>query len=108
MNIDLYTKTILTVIAACLVWMCLSGVTPSTFAQGQQAGPTRVILVDERNAPLNTANGLRVDVGTQPIPVTLSPSQTLPVAIMSIQRRGTWEPIVVDVLKQPPTLMPTP
>jgi hypothetical protein len=47
-----------------------------------------------------------VTVANQAVPVTIN--QTLPVAISSIERRGAWQPIVVDVLRPPPTLMPTP
>ncbi len=106
MNVDVYTKTILTVIAACLVWICANGIIPAASAQAQLPPPTRVLLVDERNVAINTANGLRVNMGSQAIPVELS--QVVPVAVTAIQRQGTWQPIIVDVLKQPPTLMPTP
>ena len=33
MKPDLYTKSVLTVIAACLVWLCVNGVTPTALAQ---------------------------------------------------------------------------
>ena len=75
-------------------------------AQAQQPLPTRVMLVDERGAPLATALGLPVTFTNPALPVTIS--QTVPVAITAIERRGTWQPIVVEVLRQPPTLMPTP
>lgn len=106
MNADFYTKTMLTVIAACLVWICVTNVTPVASAQVQQPLPTRVMLVDERGAPLATALGLPVTFTNPALPVTIS--QTVPVAITSIERRGTWQPVVVDVLRPPPTLMPTP
>jgi hypothetical protein len=105
MHVDWYIKAILTVIAACLVWMCVNGAIPVASAQAP-ARPTPVILVDQNGAPAITAQGLRVNLGTQAVPVTLA--QTVPVAITSIERRGTWQPVIVDVLKQPPTLMPTP
>ena len=125
MKIDLYTKVILTVIAVCLVWMCVNGITPAVSAQAQQAAPTRVIVVDEKGVPISTAQGLRVNVGPQALPVTIAnpitigtpvmignaitvANPTLPVAITSIERRGTWQPVVVEVLRSPPTLMPTP
>ncbi len=47
MRVDLYTKTMLTIIAACLVWLCLTGTalmpvvtaqTPSAAQQVQLAG----------------------------------------------------------------------
>jgi hypothetical protein len=115
MKTDLYTKMILTLIAVCLVWICANGFMPTASAQAQPA-PTRVVLVDEKGAPISTAQGLRVNVGTDAFPVTLAnqtvpvtiSNQTLPVAITAIERRGSWDPIAVDVMKPPPTLMPTP
>lgn len=106
MTVDVYTKGVLTVIAACLLWMCVNGATPVASAQGSAAPPARVILVDEGNRPIYTALGLRVTLGPQEVPVTVS--APLPVSLNSIQRGGTWAPIDVRVLRDPPTLMPTP
>lgn len=107
MKIDLYTKAVLTVIAACLVWICVSGVTP--VAQAQTAAPapppTRVMLVDEANRPIH-AQGLRVHFGGVPVPVEM-PSP-LPVAVRSIQRGGAWDPLDVRVMREAPTSMPRP
>jgi hypothetical protein len=117
MKIDLYTKTILTVIAGCLVWLCAFGLSPALNAQDKVPPPTRVLIVDEQNRVVNTANGLHVALGNQPIPVVMSSqsqpvpveiSHVIPVALTAIQRQGAWQPILVDVLRQPPTLMPTP
>ena len=113
---DLYTKTILTVIAACLVWLCVTGAMPTALAQTAPPPPTRVLLVDERNVPLPTAQGLRVNVGTQALPVSVTnPSfavtvmnPSTPVTLTAIQRQGIWEPIDVRVLREPPSLMPIP
>ena len=38
MKIDAYTKAVLTVIAACLVWMCVNSATPTTHAQAKPPG----------------------------------------------------------------------
>ena len=117
MKIDWYTKTMLTLIAACLVWLCANGATPVASAQAAQAppSPTPVILVNERGVPLITTQGLRVNFGAPVLPVTVSNqslpvtvAQTVPVAITSIERGRAWQPIIVDVLKPPPTSMPTP
>jgi len=35
MRVDLYTKAVLTVIAACLVWLCVGGRLPSTTVSAQ-------------------------------------------------------------------------
>jgi len=115
MRTDLYTKAILTVIAICLVWMCVS-VTPTVQAQAAPASPTPVMLVDARGVPLMTPEGLRVNVGGQTLPVmirnesvpVLVNNDLVPVVLRSVERRGVWQAVQVDVLKQPPTPMPTP
>ena len=116
MKSDMYTKVILTVIALCLVWMCLNGVTPSVRAQGNAPSPMPVVLVDSRGVPLITAEGLRVNVGglavpvlvrNPTVPVTIG-NETVPIVLRSVERRGAWEAIQVDVVKPPPTPMPTP
>jgi hypothetical protein len=99
MKIDSYTKAVLSVIAACLLWLCVNTVTPTAAAQSAPTRPTPVIIVDERGTPLITAQGLRVSLGS---------SQTIPVSLMAIERRGAWQPIPVDVMKAPSTSMPTP
>jgi hypothetical protein len=86
----------LTVIAVCLLWICANGVTPAALAQATPAGPMRVILVDERNVPLSTVQGLHVNVGLQTIPVSIAN----PIAVQ--------QPLQVRVLREPPTLMPVP
>jgi hypothetical protein len=106
MKDDLYLRAVLTIIAACLVWMCLNGVTPKTFAQAQPAAPMRVVLVDERNVPLSTAQGLHVSLGLRTMPVSIT--EPVPVRVTSIERSGVWQPIEVRVLREPPTLAPTP
>lgn len=112
---DLYLKSVLTVIAACLLWMCVNGAAPAVLAQAKPAEPMRVVLVDERNVPLPVAQGLRVSLGAQAVPVSITDS-AVPVrlttvsrvALTSIERAGSWQPIEVRVLREPPTLMPTP
>jgi hypothetical protein len=108
MNADLYTKTVLTVIAACLLWMCVNGATPTASAQAAQPPQlTRVLLVDQNNVPLPTAQGLRVNFGTQALPVTLD-NRSVAVTVTGIERRGSWQPLDVRVMREPPTLQPTP
>ena len=114
MKSDLYTKAVLTVIAACLTWMCISGVTPVARAQTPKPPqPTPVILVDAKGVPLEA---LRVSLGQQFIPVVVSNAQPVPVAVnstvavavRSLERGGRWDAIPVQVLREAPTLMPTP
>ncbi|RPI57405.1 MAG: hypothetical protein EHM55_01920 [Acidobacteria bacterium] len=106
MKTDIYTKAVLTVIALCLVWMCANGATPVAWAQADRAQPAPVVLVNERGVPLFTSDGLRVNVGAEPLPVTVNNAVT--VAVRSIQRGARWDPLEVRVLREPPTLMPVP
>jgi hypothetical protein len=116
MNVDLYTKAVLTVIAGCLVWICATSVTPVAEAQGGAPQPTPVVLVDERGRPLVAAEGLRVNLGPQTVPVIVSNAAvpvvvnnpTLPVDLRSIQRGARWDAMDVHVLREPPTLQPVP
>jgi hypothetical protein len=64
MSTDRYTKTILTVIAACLIYLCLGrpAVLPAVQAQTE---PTRVILAGWSQAP----NTPIVSLGSMPLPV---------------------------------------
>jgi Mg/Co/Ni transporter MgtE len=108
MNTDLYTRTVLTVIAACLVWLCVNSLTPTASAQAAPqrvviAGfeaPMPVVIADTKGVPLIGATGLRVNLGEQMLPVT----------IRGIAHTGAdpWQPILVDVLRPAPTQMPTP
>jgi hypothetical protein len=116
MKIDLYTKTVLTVIAVCLVWMCLNGATPIVGAQAARPEPTPVVLVDAKGAPIYAADGLRVNIGTKvipvvvqndPMPVTVT-NRALAVAVAAIQRSAVWDPIPVQVMRELPTQMPVP
>jgi hypothetical protein len=116
MRIDVYTKTVLTVIAVCLVWMCLNGATPVVGAQTAQPEPAPVMLVDAKGNPIFTADGLRVNLGTKAVPVFVQndslnvavTNRALRVALGSIQRSTVWDPIQVQVMRQPPTEMPVP
>lgn len=122
MKADTYTKGLLTVIAACLVWMCLNGITPAAQAQGARSEPTRVVLVDANgNAikvlPVMVANqAMTVQVANAPLAVAVAnqslavavSNPSLPVTVHSIQRSNQWDPIEVRVLREPNTPMPTP
>lgn len=107
MKSDLYTRTILTLIAVCLVWICLKDLTPTASAQTGRVPPSPVVIVDERGVPLITPQGLHVNIGDQAVPVVVG-NKTLSIILTGIERQGSWQPIQVDVLRQPPTLMPTP
>jgi len=106
MKTDTYTKAVLTVIALCLVWLCVNDATPAAQAQADLAQPARVILVDEKGVPIYTAQGVRVNLGAAPLPVAVN--NAVSVAVRSIQRGTRWDPIEVQVLREPPTLRPVP
>jgi hypothetical protein len=116
MTVDTYTKGVLTIIAACLVWMCLNGVTPVANAQLQLPKPTPVVLVDANGMPVFTAEGLRVNLGRTVVPVAVAnksvpvevTNRPLPVSLRAIQRTAAWDPIQVQVMREPPTQMPVP
>ena len=110
MKTDLYTRTVLTIIAACLVWLCVNSLTPSASAQAPQTDVQKVMLVDSRGLPVIGATGLRVNLGDPAVPVNITTQdRNIPVVIRGIERAGTgpWQPIQVDVLKAAPTVMPT-
>jgi hypothetical protein len=113
MNVDTYTKGLLTVIAACLVWICVNGAIPAAQAQAGQPQPTRVVLVDANGAfvralPVIVANqSMNVAVTNPQLPVTVT-NQSLAVSVRGIQRGTVWEPIPVQVMRDPLTSMPTP
>src|SRR5688572_29263260 len=101
MNVDAYTKSVLTVIAVCLVWLCLQSATPIVGAQARPPEPTPVILVDPKGTPIYTSDGFRVSLGTKVVPVIVNnaplaveiTNPSLAVAVRSIQRGTAWDPI---------------
>jgi hypothetical protein len=73
MRIDLYTKTVLTVIAACLVWMSLGGpslLTPVSAQAPTTSGYQRVLVAGWVD---NTGREIKLDYG-------------VPVAVQSMPR----------------------
>ena len=116
MKTDAYTKAVLTVIAACLVWMCATRDMPVAQAQAGLPQPTAVVLVDAQGTPLNTQDGLRVNLDTKGLPVVIANvpvpvevrNTSLNVAVRALQRTGAWDPLQVQVLRDPPTLRPVP
>ena len=116
MKTDLYTKAVLTVIAMCLVWLCVNGATPVVGAQAARPGPTPVLLVDANGNPIYGADGLRMNMGTKVVPVLIQndamavtvTNRALTVAVAAIQRGSVWDPIQVQVMREPPTQRPTP
>lgn len=118
MNVDAYTKGVLTIIAGCLVWLCLNSVSPIAGAQAQvkRPEPTPVMLVDPKGTPIYGSEGFRVSLGPRALPVVVNNSSvpveianpSLAVNVRSIQRGAAWDPIQVQVMREPPTLRPVP
>src|SRR3954468_8477371 len=119
MNIDRYTKLVLTVIAGALVWICalLSG-SPLGAQQITAVAPGRpqpVVIVgwgtmtqtgavsvewvrDARSGEVRTRNTLPVRVEnapTEPLAVTLpyTAQEPMPVGLTSVKPGRDWEPI---------------
>lgn len=112
---DVYTKAVLSIIAICLIWLCVAQAAPVVSAQADAQKvvvvgwdrPLPVVIVDEKGSPLVSVQGLRVNLGNRPLPVTLD-NQSVPVAIKSIERGEAWQPILVEVMKSPPSPYPGP
>lgn len=119
MRVDAYTKVVLTIIAGCLVWMCVSGlfVTPVSAQRPADKEPLQVMVVGAtRPVPI---------VAQAPVPVITPPKtslvvrpgvewysdalpveapQPLPTRLTAIERpQGAvrWDPLDVNVKQQP-------
>ena len=115
MRIDAYTKAVLTVIAGCLVWMCVSGLFVAPVAA--QRDPQEVVVVGAR-APVPIVAQTPVPVITPPrtslvvrpgaewyqdaLPVDAP--RPLPTRLTGIEHpagAGRWDPVDVNVKDQP-------
>ena len=119
MNVDRYTKTVLTVIAGCLLWMCVMGTGPGL--QAQRRDPDRdvdlaginlknikttaqpVILVGtgvmDRQGNVEVLFTQR-DARTDPtlsVRLPYSPANPMAVEISAVKKTGAWEPLRTDV-----------
>jgi hypothetical protein len=109
---DRYTKVMLTVIAVMQIALWVRDLTPGVQAQGSD--PQRVVIVGLeqplRGLPVVLVRQSGVPVtDDQPFPIAVvNDAEPLRVAVTSIQqsRDGSWDPIRVDVLRQPPSLRP--
>ena len=125
MSIDRYTKLVLTVIAVCLVWLCvLMTRGPVVSAQGSHeldAAPQPVVIVgwgtmdakgkasvmmtEGRSGKISDPNIPVKVIGLPLEPVTVrleySDVYPLPVGLTSIKRTGEWEPIRSAVEGEP-------
>lgn len=130
MNVDRYTKAVLTVIAGCLLWICAMGVPGAVQAQQttRELGPWSdrvqpVVIVgtgsmdSQGKVVVNFTQEGRVQRTNPTLPVVLPyspanpmPSQLfhtaaapLPVEITGVKKpkTGDWEPIRVQVEPEP-------
>jgi hypothetical protein len=128
MSIDSYTKAVLTIIAACLVWLCAASAALPLRAQQRApalaAAPAQPVVIvgwgtlDAEGRVKLTMNGDRANPMTDPnLPVKVigypmptraldvrleySEGRPLPVGISSIKRTGDWEPIRSAVEPEP-------
>jgi hypothetical protein len=136
MAVDRYTKGVLTVIAASLLWLCAMtlGLPLSAQQFGQPTaqminrvpaqpvvivgwgtmdpqGQVALSLVKDANGVVHTDTDLAVRLRQNaPIPVSLSYTvqQPLPVGITGVKAGTDWEPIRVKAEPQPPEPMPGP
>lgn len=133
MNVDRYTKAVLTVIAGCLLWICAMGAGPSVAAQPaaflkipgatvqpvvivgtgtlDQQGTVTVNFVRQPDGPPRTDPTVPVALPytpAKPMPVGLpyTGAAALPVEITAVKKVGEWEPIRASVEDAPPRKKP--
>jgi len=124
LNIDRYTKAVLTVIAGCLLWICAMGAGPSLAAQPgaslvmtnvtpqpvvvvgtgtlSQDGTVVVRYVRQPDGKLRTDPTLPVKLPysvAEPLPVGLPYTAVtpLPVELAAVRKTADWDPIRVRV-----------
>ena len=125
MNVDRYTKAVLTVIAGCLLWICAMGLGPSLAAQPPTTLANTVQpVVIVGTGTLDQQGTLVVHYMRQPdgrsrtdptVPVSLpytpaaplpaklikSPEAPLAVEISAVKKTGEWEPLRAKVEDAP-------
>ena len=130
MNADRYTKAVLTVIAGCLLWMCIMGAGPALLAQRPDrdrdpdlagiglreiktlAQPVIIVgtgVMDRQGnieVLLNRRDG-RTDP-TLSVRLPYSPANPMAVEISAVKKTGPWEPLRADVEDVPLRANPGP
>ena len=122
MNIDRYTKAVLTVIAGCLLWICAMGVAPRVEAQtstmtipgnvqpvvivgtGSMDRAGKVDVTFTQDGGKRTEPTLPVWMPytpTKPLPVSLSYTQANPLPAQVINMGGAPFPVEVSSVKKP-------
>jgi hypothetical protein len=127
MNVDRYTKAVLTVIAGCLLWMCVMGAGPGLQAQRERDRDGEVASYDLKGIPTAAQPVILVGTGTMDrrgnvevfynrrttrtdptlaVRLPYSPSNPMAVEISAVKKTGPWEPLRTDVEDVP--LRPNP
>ncbi len=110
MRVDAYTKAVLTVIALCLVWMCISGAALTPASAAQPRDPMEVVLVGARGTPIPVVSAPRTSLVVRPgaewyaeaLPVDAPrPLATRLTGVERAQGAGRWDPLDVNVKEQP-------
>lgn len=95
MKIDLYTKVVLTIIALCLIWVCVKDISFSRTASAQSTQPVSIVGITQ---------GLIIPVGISGIDQYPStPWEPLPVSVTQnpLPVSETKNPLPVSVVPQP-------
>jgi hypothetical protein len=109
MRVDAYTKAVLTIIAACLLWMCVTGatLTPVAAQALRDREPQEVILIGSR-APVPVVTPPRTSLVVRPgaewyqEPLLVDAPRPLPTRLTGVERQGgRWDPLDVNVKEQP-------
>ncbi len=103
MRIDTYTKVVLTIIAGCLVWLCVAGApVMSVSAQGLRptSGAVEVVLVGVRGE--RTVVPVRPTGDWYQAPLPVEAPRGIPARLVGIERGGPgrWDPVDVKVMEQ--------
>lgn len=131
MKIDSYTKTVLTVIAACLVWLCVKSTGETVVAQAQPAlwsplPAQPVVVVGWGRLNPAVAGGIEIDWSDpqrrvsessvavrpstdprfDPMRVRVESQAPLSVSVDAVRRGAAWDPFRTQVEKDPPRLTP--
>jgi len=120
MRIDAYTKVVLTIIAASLVWICVAGMLFAPAAAQSQQPPQEVVVVGVRSpvavvTPPRTALSVvygsdvpvvvrpGVEWYAKPVPARVAASEPFPARLIGVEREKgeRWDAIDVNVKEQP-------
>jgi hypothetical protein len=117
MNVDRYTKAVLTVIAGCLLWICVMGTAPAVQAQVDLkdlktiAQPVIIVGTGTMDRQGNVWIDYQRDSRTDPtlsVRLPYSPANPIAVEISAVKKAGAWESLRTDVEDVPLRANPGP